>query len=1189
MNKKEASNLLNIANSEITFQNTEKEKRAAELEIANKELDFQNSEKLKRAEELIIANKKLVLENKKKAKLAAELIIANKKLALQNTEKEKRAEELLLANKELAFLNNEQQALFASIVNSSDDAIFSSTLEGIITSWNNGAEKIFGYKANEIIGKSVLTFIPPSFYNEEWEILKNIREGKTVDHFRTERLRKDGTFFHASITISSIKNFKGEIVGSSKIIRDISGTKKLEQQKNSLLTTLEKSLNEIYVFDSKTLQFSYINQGALTNIGYSEQEIKELTPLDINPEFTATTFNELVKPLRTKEKEKIIFFTNHKRKNGSLYPVEIHLQFVEEGNNKSFLAVILDITERKKGKELLHKANTIARLGSWEVDLLNGTIYWSDITREIHEAESSFVPDLQKGINFYKEGPSRDLITQKIKEAIELGKPWDEELQIVTVKNNIRWIRTIGEPELVDGKCVRIIGSFQDITEAKLAAEKIKESESRLAASQLVAKVGSWETDLINFVVIWSEETCRIFGVANYLTHTTHEKFLKFVYPDDKEKVDKAFVASLTSDSLNSLEHRIITEDGAIKEIDEKWLITKDENGKPIRALGTVQDITERKKAESQLIESENYLRTILDNEPECVKVLNRKGELLSINQAGLGMLEADNEQLILGRRMSDLVNKKYQVGFNQLSKEIFKGNPGIFEFEITGLKGSHRWLETHAVPLKDTTGKIVKLLAVTRDVTKHKKAEEKIIESENRMRLATSSAGMGIWYWDNKTDTMVWDKKLYQIYDITESQLGSVYEGWLSRLHPEDKDRVNELMQTAIADKKREYSSEFRIIWNDLSVHYIKGSGITEYDDNGNVIGMMGVNWDDTAEKEKEQHLKLLESVITNTPDAVMITEAEPLDHPGPRILYVNEAFTKMTGYSSEEVIGKTPRILQGPKTDKDELKRLGEAIRKWQSYETTLINYKKNGEEFWINFKLTPVANEKGWYTHWISIERDVTEQKLAELKLTDLFKELQDYKFALDQANMVDISDKNGFIKNVNDNFLKISKFTREELIDQDHRILNSGYHGKILFQDLWKTVLAGKIWKAQVRNKAKDGTMFWVNTTIVPFLDSNGKAYQFMTIRNDITEQYEYLKTIESQNKKLREIAWTQSHIIRAPLSRMLGLLNIMEMDSFQSDDIPQLMTHFKNSLHELDNVIMDIVSKTESLDLIAKDS
>ena len=141
---------------------------------------------------------------------------------------------------------------------------------------------------------------------------------------------------------------------------------------------------------------------------------------------------------------------------------------------QAFVTNFRDITQRKELEVLLHKANTLARIGGWELDLVKGTVFWSDITREIHETADDYVPDLNKGINFYKAGAGRDLIAQKVKEAIKLGKPWDVELQIVTAKNNERWVRSIGETEFADGKCIRIYGSFQDIDRRKTAEEKIK-------------------------------------------------------------------------------------------------------------------------------------------------------------------------------------------------------------------------------------------------------------------------------------------------------------------------------------------------------------------------------------------------------------------------------------------------------------------------------------------------------------------------------------------------------------------------------------------------------------------------------------------------------------------------------------------------------------------------------------------
>lgn len=132
------------------------------------------------------------------------------------------------------------------------------------------------------------------------------------------------------------------------------------------------------------------------------------------------------------------------------------------------------------------------------------------------------------------------------------------------------------------------------------------------------------------------------------------------------------------------------------------------------------------------------------------------------------------------------------------------------------------------------------------------------------------------------------------------------------------------------------------------------------------------------------ERQRSLLESVLAFANDSVLITEAEPLDFPGPRILYANEAFTRTTGYSLEDVLGKSPRVLQGANTDRKALDQIKAALRAWQPIEIELINHRKDGSEFWVELSIAPVADANGWYTHWISIQRDITERKRSALHL-------------------------------------------------------------------------------------------------------------------------------------------------------------------------------------------------------------
>jgi PAS domain S-box-containing protein len=137
----------------------------------------------------------------------------------------------------------------------------------------------------------------------------------------------------------------------------------------------------------------------------------------------------------------------------------------------------------------------------------------------------------------------------------------------------------------------------------------------------------------------------------------------------------------------------------------------------------------------------------------------------------------------------------------------------------------------------------------------------------------------------------------------------------------------------------------------------------------------------DITPRKQAEQQLRLLETCVEHLNDIILITEAEPLDGDGPRIVFANSAFERRTGYSREEVIGQTPRILQGAKTSRVELDRVKAALIKWQPIRAELLNYTKSGEEFWIELDIVPIANADGWFTHWVAVERDISERKREE----------------------------------------------------------------------------------------------------------------------------------------------------------------------------------------------------------------
>jgi len=168
-------------------------------------------------------------------------------------------------------------------------------------------------------------------------------------------------------------------------------------------------------------------------------------------------------------------------------------------------SVAKDITEQKRIEELLDRTNQLSKIGSWELDLRNNELYWTDITREIHEEEPGFVPTLESAINYYKEGgESRERIQRAVDEAMKHGTPWDLELMIITAKGNERWVRAIGEADMVNGKCVRLYGGFQDITESKKAEEYLIELNRTL--EQRTKELATSNTELEQFAFVASHD-----------------------------------------------------------------------------------------------------------------------------------------------------------------------------------------------------------------------------------------------------------------------------------------------------------------------------------------------------------------------------------------------------------------------------------------------------------------------------------------------------------------------------------------------------------------------------------------------------------------------------------------------------------------------------------------------------------
>lgn len=289
--------------------------------------------------------------------------------------------------------------------------------------------------------------------------------------------------------------------------------------------------------------------------------------------------------------------------------------FIRDKNGKALRMVgaMQDISERKNLEALLEKSNRLARIGSWEIDVLKGSVFWSSITKEIREAEPDFKPDLSTGIHYFTEGSHRETISQKVQECIENGKPWDEELQIITQKGNLKWIRTIGEAEFLDGKCIKVYGSFQDIDDRVKAVENIRLSNERFKRVAEATNDAIWDIDLLTNTLFLGEGFRTLYGEDFEKELYGMESWFGHIHPDDRpanEKLLKGALADKKQTFIKS-DYRYIRSNGDVAYVHARAAVIRDAEGKAIRMVGAFADQTRYKEYEASLKDLNSELEKI--------------------------------------------------------------------------------------------------------------------------------------------------------------------------------------------------------------------------------------------------------------------------------------------------------------------------------------------------------------------------------------------------------------------------------------------------------------------------------------------------------------------------------------------------------------------------------------------------
>ncbi|PQV63131.1 PAS domain S-box-containing protein [Abditibacterium utsteinense] len=620
------------------------------------------------------------------------------------------------------------------------------------------------------------------------------------------------------------------------------------------------------------------------------------------------------------------------------------------------------------------------------------------------------------------------------------------------------------------------------------------------------------------------------------------------------------------------------------------------------------QEATARRNAQKALQDSENRFQSAFEMSATGMALVSLQGRWLQVNDCLCQMLGYPQAEL-LDLTFQEITYRDDLSRDLQLLEQLLAGEIGSYQLEKRYLRGDGQLIwalinvalvrdELNYAPdevtVRDKASDALYFVVQVQDISARKQIEADLRASEARKTAILETSLDCIITIDDKSRVIEWNP-------AAEKTLGFSREEALARpLHemivpPELRDAhcagIKRYLSTGVAPilgqrlELPAMRADGKTITVELAIVPIPGSDPPLF---------TGHLRDISERRAAEERLRLLESVAVNANDAILITEAEPVDLPGPRILYANKAYLEMSGYTLDEILGQTPRILQGEGTLPASRDKIREALKKWKPIAIELLNYKKDGTPFWVELSITPVANEKGWYTHWVSIQRDITERKVTLGALQQ--SEARYGRIATNVPGMV-----YQFVLHPDGSFTFpfVSEGCREIYglepwqLEANARLVMSGLHpddAQTFRDNFYRSARTLGAWEWEGRLQLPGREMKWIRGTSRPKREESGEII-WDGILSDITPRKkieEALLTTKNEAEAAREEAERanlakseflsrMSHELRTPLNAILGFGQLLEMADLRPSDAQSADQIVKAGRHLLGliNEVLDI--------------
>jgi PAS domain S-box-containing protein len=879
----------------------------------------------------------------------------------------------------------------ASLLSLTHDAIFVCDSSTIIKYWNRGAEEMYGWTAEEASGKVshnlLKTAFPVPLEQIEAELIRAGRwEGELV------HTKKDGTPVVAASRWSLQRSDRGTPIAILEINNDISEQKRAEQARQEIeekwRAAFESNPTMYFIVDEAGVIVS-VNAFGAEQLGYTVVELLGQPVLNVFLEPDRQAILRHASDCFEQPGQTMRWEARKIRKDGSMIWVRETGNAVVLKNQPVLLVVCEDITEQKRAEEAARRSEKELRDVIETIPALAFSIQPDGSTdfvnRRVLEytglpAEAISGPGWQSTVH------RDDLGThmEKWRLSFASGEAFENEARHRNAKGEYRWFLVRAVP-LRDGhgNILKWYGILTDIEDRKRTEQSLGRSEAYLAEAQRLAKTGSWAFKPgLTKPLYWSDEMFRIWGFDPHQGLPDNETAWQRIHPEDlkaivREQIERASSGNLKTDVVQDI--RIVMPDGTVKYIHGASHPVVDDSGKVVEYIGTSVDITEGKRAEESLRRSEAYLAE--------AQRLTRTGSWAYNPFTGKTIYWSDEMFRIFGldpqegpssEKFWQLVHPEdHDRVKERVEREAHEKREYVDEYRIVLADGTVKHILDIGHPVFNDAGDIAEFVGTTVDVTERKRAEETLRRSEAYLADAQKLSHTGSWAWSPVTgEVPYWSEEMFRIFGLDPQQGPPASEAFWKRVHPEDRDSMQELMRKA-AREKTEYEHDHRIVFPDGTVRHIHAIGHPVLDRAGDVVEFVGTAVDVTERKRAEEEMRAAETrfrtFVDHATDALFVHSSDQ-----GRVVDVNQRACESLGYTREELIGMKPSDFDC-RVDPAFEQRVRERLEAGEVCTFEASHRRKDGTVFPVEVRMRLF-----WHVgvpFGLSLVRDITDRKRAE----------------------------------------------------------------------------------------------------------------------------------------------------------------------------------------------------------------